>query len=494
MIQNLKIKFAFGFGMLFLALFSLSSCKAKCPLPTENIPGTSTFRDDCPYQESEDANGGVKDLNFWIVYDNTDAFREQIQAFQSKFPNIKVYIKKFNNLKEYEDLIVNEIAEDEGPDVFMVHNSWMPKHYKKLYPLPLDQPIVMNADLFRQTFFQSASDDLIIDDQVYGMPLAIDNLAVFYNKQHFKDLIATSDKPGALWENIKEQVASLTKRNNSPERFALSGMALGRADNLSSAVDIFYAMMLEYGVKFYDEKEENATFAMDKGGVNSGNPGVQALELFTSFALPSYRNYSWNEYITGFSPKDKEIGSFVRGKVSMIIAYPYIYNEIQRLIQEQQKSGSKHIDISDVAVSPFPQLVSGDEATKRDTYASYFPLVVSRTTGMPAEAWSFVQFLTSSDALQTYHKITKRPSSRKDMVSEEQTDPLFGSFAFQTPFAKSFKIYDDSAYKKVFSDAIQDVVNNVSTAKQALTVAQQKITCILQKEKGITDLSTDCGI
>lgn len=477
--------------LVLMAPLFLSGCKKKCPKPTENIPGTSTYREDCPFEEATTPTTGLRNLDLWVLYDDTDAFREQIQAFQSNMPGVAVRVKKFTNIDEYEDLIVNEIAQGEGPDVFMVQNSWMPKHYKKLLPLPLDQPVVMNADLFRQTYFQAAADDLIIDNQVYGMPLAIDNLAVFYNKQHFRDLIATSDAPGALWENIQEQVTQLTKKNNSPERFALSGIAMGRADNISSAVDILYGLMEEFGVQFYDEKEERATFAVDQNGEN---PGVKALQLFTSFALPSYRNYSWNEYITGFAPEEKEINPFVRDKVSMIIGYPYLYNEIELAIQNQQKAGGDHIDIEDVGVAPFPQLVSSQEATSRDTYASYFPLVVARTTDMPQEAWTLVQYLTSADALQTYHKITHRPTSRKDMVSEEQTEPLFGTFAYQAPFAKSFKIYDDAAYRKVFTDAIQDVVKNIATPQQALNTAQQKITCIVQKAKEIIDIGTDCGI
>lgn len=476
--------------VLFAPLF-LSGCQKKCPAPSKNIPGTSTFREDCPVEDAATATG-TRYLDLWVLYDNTDAFREQIQAFQSAHPGIQVRVKKFTNLQEYESLVINEIAEGEGPDVFMIHNSWMQKHYKKLYPLPLDQSIVMTPDLFRQTFFQAAADDLIIDEQVYGMPLSIDNLAIFYNKQQFKDLIATSDRPGALWEDIKTQTVELTKKNNSPERFALSGIALGRADNISSAVDILYAMMLEYGVQFYNDKQDRATFAVDQPG--GDNPGVAALDLFTSFALPSYRNYSWNEFITGYAPAEKEVGSFIRGKVTMILGYPYLYQTIEAGIQNEQKAGGDHIDIENVGIASFPQLVSGTEATTRNTYASYFPLVVARTTDMPADAWALVQYLTSADALQTYHKITKRPTSRQDMVSEQQTEPLFGTFAFQAPFAKSFKIFDDTAYRKVFSDAIQAVVKNTATSQEALTEAQEKISCIVQKAKDQIDAGTDCGI
>lgn len=476
--------------LIFTSPLFLNGCKRKCPAPKNNIPGTSTFRSDCPI-EDKTTTSTSKTLDLWVMYDNTDAFREQIQAFQSSHPGITVRPKKFTNLQDYEDLVISEIAQGEGPDVFMIPNSWLPNHYKALLPLPLDQPVVMTPDLFRQTFFQAAANDLIIDDKIYGMPLSVDNLAIFYNKQQFKDLVGTSDRPGTLWEDIKNQVTALTKKDNSPERFALAGIALGRADNISSAVDILYGLMLEYGVKFYDDKEEQATFAT---GAGDQNPGVQALELFTSFALPSYRNYSWNEFITGSAPEDKEVGPFVRGKVSMILGYPYLYSVIQTAIDNQQKAGAEHIDLTNVGIAPFPQLVSSTEATKRDTYASYFPLVVARTTDMPSEAWALVQYLTSSDALQTYHKVTNRPTSRQDMVSEQQTEPLFGTFAFQAPFAKSLKIYDATAYDKVFANAIQEVVKNVATPQDALNEAQQKITCVVQKAKGKIDAGTDCGI
>lgn len=471
-------------ALVLITPLVLGGCKKKCPKATKNIPGTEEYRPDCPYEEKQ-TGGGKKELNFYYVFDDSDAFKEQIQAFQSQNQGVVIRSKKFVNLEEYEDLIINEIAEGEGPDVFMVHNSWMLKHWKKLLPQPLDLPVVVTPDLFRQVFFQAAADDLLINEQVYGMPLSIDSLAIYYNKAYFRDLIATSDNPGSLWEEIKNQVFQLTKRNNSPERFALAGMGIGRADNVNSAVDMLYTMMLQYGVSFYDDRGEAATFA---------DTGEAALELYASFGLPTYKNYSWNEYITGFEPAKKEIHPFIRGKVAMIAGYPYLYDVLVQEIQNQQKTGGQHIDVDDIGIAPMPQLVSPTESTRRDTLASYFPLVVARTSDVPKEAWSFIQFLASADSLQTYHKKTNRPTSRKDMVTEQQTEPLFGVFAYQAPFAKSFKIYDAAAYHKVFSEAIQQVVDNVATPKKALQDAQTKITCVIKKAKKLSDSSEDCGI
>jgi len=470
----------------------LSGCKTKCPKPSKNIPGTSDFREDCAYEEA--GASGPKEIDFYFVFDNTDAFQEQIQAFQSQNPGILVRTKKFVNLKEYEDLIINEIAEGEGPDVFMIHNSWITKHWKKLMPMPADAIVPVTPDQFRQVFFQAASDDLIIDEKVYGMPLSMDNLAVYYNKAYFKDLLATTDHPGGLWEDIKEQVFQLTKANNSPERFSLAGMAMGRADNINSAVDMLYALLLQYGVNFYNSEENAAVFASDSGSGDIKNPGEKALSLFTSFGLPSYKNYSWNDTITGFSPDEKEVGSFVRGKVAMIMGYPYLYDVLTQSVQNAQKKGNSHIDIDDIGIAPMPQLVSPTEGTRRDTLASYFPLVVARTTDVPKEAWSLITFLSSRDSLQTYHKKTNKPTSRKDLVQEQQTEPLFGVFAFQAPFAKSLKIYDSSSYHKVFADAIQSVADNTSTPREALQVAQIKITCVVKKQKGLIPTEQDCHV
>ena len=474
----------------------LSGCfKKRCPKPADNIPGTSGFRDDCPTEEEAEPTG-KRELDFYFVFDNTDAFREQIQAFQSQNPGITVRTKKFVSLEEYEDLVINEIAEGEGPDVFMIHNSWVLKHWRKLLPQPMDLPIAMAPDLFRQTFFQAAVDDLLIDEQIYGMPLSIDNLAIYYNKAYFRDLLATTDQPGVLWEDISDQVFQLTKRNQSPERFALAGIGMGRADNINSAVDILYTLMLQYGVQFYDDKAENATFAKKSGiaGAMVDYPGVEALSFYTSFGLPTYKNYSWSDTITGFAPEEKETNPFVRGKVAMIIGYPYLYDVIVQSIQKQQQAGGPHIDVKDIGIAPMPQLVSPTEGTRRDTLASYFPLVVARTTDMPKDAWSLVQFLTTADSLQTYHKKTNRPTGRKDLVQEQKTEALFGVFAYQAPFAKSFKIYDADAYNKVFTDAIQKVVNNLATPKEALEEAQTKISCVIKKQKKLIGGDVDCGV
>ena len=135
-------------GLIAIMPVFLGGCKKKCPKPEDNIPGTSVFRQECAFEDVGGSQTGLKELDFYFVYDNTDAFKEQIQAFQSKNQGLVVRTKKFVDLNEYEDAVIGGIAEGEGPDVFMIPNAWVTKHWKKFMPMPLDLPIVMTPELF----------------------------------------------------------------------------------------------------------------------------------------------------------------------------------------------------------------------------------------------------------------------------------------------------------------------------------------------------------
>lgn len=472
--------------VLFLSLILTSSgCRTK---------GTSTTT-----QPKETSNPIKKELVIWNLFDNSDALKGQIQAFESLNPGVQITYKKFVNAEEYWNTILNELAEGEGPDILAVNNNWINKNYKKFYPMPEGNlSIPMNPEIFRQTFFNVASEDLIIDNKIIGIPLSIDTLALYYNKQLFIDNISNSDEPAKTWDGIKEQVYTITKQDKSPERFFVSGIALGRSDNILRSSDLFYLMLLQHGTQIYDDTKRKSILSKQQGIVEGTGkpyyPGLSALELYTSFAIPSYKNYAWNEFITGQSPNDKEINPFIRGKVGMIFGYSFLYDQLADAIQGQVKTGGQHINLADIGIAPIPQLYNFQETGKQDAYANYFPLVVSRNTEYPEEAWNFLLYISSQDSLQTYHEKTHKPTSRKDMVDAQSTEPLWGVFARQASYAKSLQIYDLDKFNQYLAESIDSVVQNKKTLKDALQLAETKINCLLDKVQNNTNQDIDCDI
>lgn len=426
------------------------------------------------------------ELVYYKLFDEEDAFAPLIQQYTAQHPNVTIKYRKFTDPVEYMDLIVNELAEGEGPDIFSVPNYWFLRNARKIQPLPSQ---TFSPAKFEQTFASVANNDLVFADpadgqqKVFGIPLTVDTLALYYNKAAYEDKIPSRGRPAATWEELKDDVFKLSKTDNSFERFEVAGVAMGRSDNILRAVDILYMLMLQYKTTFYNANVSQATFAQQSRTSTAGlaqNPALEALRLYTSFALPSNKNYSWNSYLADGKSDVKEIETFARGKVTMIFGYSYLYEQIKNEIKILKDKGVSTMNPDDIRISAVPQV--NDPATsteKRDAYASYFAETVARTSKNPQQAWDFLMFVSSKENLQYYSTKTKHPTSRRDLIEEQKRDPIYGVFAEQTGYAESFPIYDDVRYEQIFGTAIEQVLATTTTVEDALRTAENRINQLL---------------
>lgn len=436
------------------------------------------------------------ELVYYKLFDDEDVMAPLIQQYQAKNPGVTIRYRKFTDPVEYENLIINELAEGQGPDIFSMPNYWFLRNVKKLSPLPVN---VFSPNKFEQTFVSVAKDNLVLKDpadgqnKVFGIPLAVDTLALYYNKSAFEDAIPSRGRPAETWEELKDDVYKLTKKDNSFERFQVAGIAMGRSDNLLRAIDILYMLMLQYKTKFYNNNYSSAEFskqqAITLGGVNI-NPATEALNLFTSFALPSNKNYSWNQYLSDPKSSLKELDTFARGKVAMVFGYSYLYNQILAQVKDLKTKGVNTINTADVKIAAVPQVNDPKTSTqKRDALANYFAETVSRTSQNPDKAWDFLLFLSSKDNLKYYNDKTHEPTSRRDLIDDQMKDPIYGVFAEQTGYASSFPIYDASSYNTIFAQAIDSVLATVEP-NVAMSTAANSINAILPSGGLIPDSPT----
>jgi len=471
--MNKNVMITIGAGVILVVLLFVIGFAAGCFRTKEFEPRADTSQ---------------VELTYYKLYDDSDVIEPLIQEYMALFPNVKINYRQFTDAEEYYDLIINELAEGEGPDIFSVPNTWLIKNYKKVSPAPTN---MLPPQIFEDTFVSVTYDDLVRanpetgENQVYALPMTVDTLALYYNKDQFDDAIPEQGKPSITWEGIREDVFKLTKEDKSFERFEVSGMAMGFANNISNAADILYLLMVQSPGDFYDQNFQKAIFSQQQGVDSSGNPvnpGVDALSYYTSFASPTNKNYSWNAYLADGNSDTKEISTFARGKVSMIIGYSYMYQQIIDEINELKARGLTTIDPDAIRIATIPQLTDPSQSTeKRDAYAHYFVETVARTSENSNWAWDFLFFLTKQESLQHYYDKTKKPTSRRDMIEEQKTDPIYGVFAEQIGFAESLPIYDEDIYKESMLKAINAVLATKS-AQDAMKIAQEEINAILPSE------------
>lgn len=397
-------------------------------------------------------------LEIWGLFDEDDVYSDFIKQYTQNNKNVTIkYTKK--SIIDYEKELIDALAADKGPDIFLIHNTWLPRYENKIYPMPKTKEFFTPIS-FRETFVDVVYQDLVKNDKIYGIPLYVDTLALYYNRDFFNS--EGIPKPPETWEEFLEDVKILTKRNiwGGIER---SGAAMGTAENINRAVDIVYLLMLQTGTEMTDPEHTRATFNQSIYTQDKAlNPGKDALRFYTDFANPVKDVYCWNRQM------HYSIDAFAEGKTAMMINYSYHIDTI--------KEKSPYLNF---AIAPVPQ-IKGREFDVN--YANYWAFTVSRKSKNPYEAWRFLMFLSQRENLKKYLEKTKNPTSRRDLIEWQKNDPELKPFVDQVLSAKSWYQVDNQAIEEIFIDMIKSVVLGEATLDQAINKAADQVTVLMQKQ------------
>lgn len=398
-------------------------------------------------------------IEFWGVFDDRTDFDKVIRDFQAQNPNITVVYRQFS-FEDYEKEVVNALAGGIGPDVWMIHHTWLPKHIDKLLPLPdkisgLDQPLMTFRD-FQDQFVEVAVEDLTADGQIYSIPLYVDTLALYYNRDLFNDAGITL--PPKNWEEFNDAVEQLTKLDASGN-IIQSGAAIGTSGNINRSTDMLMALMLQSGVRMTDTDNASATFAKP---VNNTAVGEVALRYYTDFANPNARTYAWN------GSQHYSVDAFTEGKVAMMFNYSHQADILN------QKSARLNYSVTSI-----PQISETDIRN----YANYWAVAVSKKSLATDQAWRFVSYLASKEGTSSYLVQTMRPSARRDIIDLQKNDLRLGVFASQALTAKSWYQIDNSPIESIFAEMIDDVNFGRLSVREALQNAEAEVNVLMGRSR-----------
>lgn len=388
-----------------------------------------------PSKEVQEATKKIT-LTFWQTFDDSDAFTEIINKYQELHPNISVEYKKFR-YEEYENELLNAWAEDRGPDIFSIHNTWIKKYENKITPIPeqitmaymveaggLQKELIpelrttksITIKELKENFADVVASDVILDDgKIYGLPMSIDTLALFYNK----DILNSSGivAPPKYWNREFQQGVRKLTRQDPLKGIIQSGVALGTANNINRFSDILSVLMMQNGAIMVNNGQIN--FHKVPASITSGyNPGLEALRFYTDFANPIKEVYSWNKEM------ENALDAFTSGKLAMFFGYSFNI--------EQIKSQAPKLNFG---ISKLPQ-IEGNSLELN--FANYWVQTVSKKSQHQNEAWDFIQFMTKEENAKLYLEKTRKPTALKSLINSQKDDEYLGVFAEQILSAKSW--------------------------------------------------------
>jgi len=438
-------------------------------------------------------------LNYWRVWDGPDTFQAIIDAYKQLHPFVNINYKKLR-YEEYEKELIEAFATDRGPDIFSVPNTWLrkyqaqglieplPKSYKISFPVQegkLKKQILPNVKTvtpislkrLKDDFVEVVYDDVVIkeknsstnvtEEKIFGLPLAVDTLAMYYNKDLFNNA-GIANAPLYWNREFQQDVKKLTKQDTKGQ-IIQSGVALGGGKNITRSSDIFSALMMQNGT---DMMQGNlVTFNQRPQSFSKDIlPGLDALRFYTDFSDPAKEIYCWN------SEMANSLDLFIQGKLAMMFGYTYMLPQI--------KSMAPKLNFS---ISPLPQI----EDNPPVNFANYWVEVVSRKIQTnPANlaigkdyaqqksdtAWDFVQFATKAEQVKSYLDKAKNVTALRKLIDGQTEDQEIGEFAKEALTARSwYKGQDALAAEAIMMDMIDNAASGHEALDSVINLGARKI-------------------
>lgn len=427
---------------------------------------------------------GSGTITVWTIQGNEQAVKEVATLYRQKHKGYKVKIVPVPE-QVYEFTSLFALASQKGtndrpaPDVWIMPNEWLTQHRDKLESAPdgtLDKAVQTtftkgsastlakgrsNADIIKQDYAKIAEQDVIANGNVYGIPLNMDTLALYYDRTKINPAPKT-------WDEVAELTKRFTLEANG--MVSRSTIALGDSTSVKHGIDILSILMLQHGVDMVDAATNVATFNISETG--SRPPGTQALDYFASFGKPGNPNYTWQRNF------GSSLTALKNGKTLMAVGY----------LNDMASLGS--LGQTNIGVAPLPQVDVGNP----QTYGRYLAATVTKQASQTADgrnekklqaAWDFVALFAHPAVSDTYAKSLRVVPARKDVAKKQTFGEYYEAFIAQVPYAVTWNKDEVAVADGALKEALTLAIDNKQDSQVALDVAAKGYTSFLQRDRGI---------
>ncbi len=424
-------------------------------------------------------------LNYWRVWDGPDAFEDIIAAYQAVHPFVNINYRKLR-YEEYEQELLDALAEDKGPDIFSIHNTWIKKYQSKIAPLPAEitmaYPVTrgtikkevvpelrtersINLKELKSNFVDVVYDDVVLptageeggtgEEKIFALPLAVDTLAMYYNQDLFNN--GGIAEPPPYWNRDFQQAVKKLTKQDPQGQIIQAGAALGGSTNIERYSDILSILMMQNGAVMMTGNGA-VTFdeIPDSLKDRNYNPGLEALRFYTDFSNPAKEVYSWNGNM------ENNLDLFVQGKLAIMFGYAYHLPTI--------KARAPKLNFS---VAKLPQIEGN---LQNMNFANYWVETVSNKSEHINEAWDFIQFATQAEQVKTYLDKTKKPTALRSLINEQVDDLDIGVFAEQVLTSQSwYRGADANAAELIIGEMIDEAAGGDKKLEDVIKLGARRV-------------------
>ncbi len=362
--------------------------------------------------------------------------------FDVVFRNISQEDKAFSVVQYYEvpednfdDELINAIAEGRSPDMVVLSAENLVKHRAKLLAIPYTS--IPLSD-FRNKYVDGA-EIFALQDGVYAVPFAVDPLMLYWNRDMFAS-VGLAQAP-ATWENLVVNVVPSITITDNNRNVIQSALAFGEFRNVTHAKDILMLLALQSGSKMVYENERGYVIDINQSTVPRARPPLEAaLQFYTDFSNVNSPVYSWNRAMAN----DKN--AFLSGDLALYFGYGSEAEDIDK------KNPNLNFDIA-----PVPQ---GGAATALRTYGIFYGFAIPRSSLNPQGAFAAANTIANEKYADELTRQLNLASVRRDVVSKGDQSPYRSAMLKAALVARSWLDPDPRASENILMRMVEDVVSN----------------------------------
>lgn len=370
-----------------------------------------------------------------------EALTESVSNFNRDNRDIDLsYVQK--KAAGFESEFINALAARRGPDLVIFGPEFILKHRDKF---SLIAPELMSERSFLNAF-TDLGELLIFKDGLLGLPLGIDPLVLYWNRDLFRnDGIPAAPK---TWDEFLSASQKLTKVDGAGNILA-SGAALGLDDNVAHFKEILSVLIMQAGGPIV--RRETLEPVLDASS-DSSQPAQSALRFYTEFSNPAKASYSWNRA----GPLSSE--AFAASKAAMYFGFG---SEFPALSE-----ANPHLNFD---IAPVPQ-IRGEKTSL--TYGRLISIGMAKNASNAVSAWRVMQFLASPDeALKLAQAMSYAPA-RRDLLSEKTPNPVWEVLFREAVKARAWLDADSEKTMEIFAGMIKSVYSGRKLLSDAVRDAQ----------------------
>lgn len=218
---------------------------------------------------------------------------------------------------------------------------------------------------YKDKFYDSVWDTMVYKDDVYGLRITSNNLALFYNKEMFANKGLEEPTADWTWDDLRNAAKTLTDADNN-----IYGLDLPIYDKNGGYTWNWLPFLWQNGGEFLNDDRTEAVF--------NSPEGVEALEFWKKMVQED-KSVPLQAAPTG-------VNRFTSGITAMVLDGPWSLNTFLSDPEFKDKFG----------VAPLPQKKT------RATVVGGEGVAVFSNTKSPQEAYDYLVHLTCSDFVQKF--------------------------------------------------------------------------------------------